>query len=221
MLKVSISYILFIIISAFTCFLFGGKLIYSIFYSGIGILILSIIDIIIIYFSIDMDVVLDNKKIVTKENIKIKYKIRNKGFFFIPFFIIKNKALQKNNFNYNGEVVSLGIKKDNVIVFEYSFNKRGVYNLGELTVELKDVFSILTIKKKFNKRKNIYVYPNIYLIKDNSYDKKIFFNNEFSKLMECREIRNIREYEKGDSIKDIHWKITAKKSKLYIKNKEN
>jgi uncharacterized protein (DUF58 family) len=52
------------------------------------------------------------------------------------------------------------------------------------------------------------IMPNMYGFKAKSLRKSNKANSE---------LYDIREYEKGDPIKSIHWKISAKKDKLYVK----
>ncbi|WP_010294285.1 DUF58 domain-containing protein [Clostridium senegalense] len=53
------------------------------------------------------------------------------------------------------------------------------------------------------------------------------FNNKLEnlskKIINVKErdiVRDVREYRVGDNVKNIHWKLSAKQNRLYVKNYE-
>ena len=104
--------------------------------------------------------------------------------------------------------------------FNFSAKKRGKYLLDHLDIELHSISNLISIKGKYKINKLIKIYPNIYSL---NYNYKLYSGRcgveKSSRISKDRtsNINNIRQYEVGDSLEDIHWKITAKENKLYTK----
>lgn len=104
--------------------------------------------------------------------------------------------------------------------YKFSAIKRGKYLLDHLDIELQSISNLISIKVRYKINKSIKIYPNIYSL---NYNYKLYggsYGAEKSfRISKDRtsNINNIRKYEVGDSLEDIHWKITAKENKLYTK----
>ena len=87
--------------------------------------------------------------------------------------------------------------------------------MGEIDLTIKDAFGFFSIKKKISSTTSLLIYPEIIglttfkistsqqagdlLIRDSSFQDK-------------SRIYSLREYLEGDSIKSIHWRLTARKT---------
>lgn len=99
--------------------------------------------------------------------------------------------------------------------------KRGIYPLNNTEFSFSDIFDIFSMKKIIATKRSIKIYPKIYnlssvsarsnnvidTITENSYGKKDSSN-----------IKDIRKYVHGDSLKNIHWKLSAKSDTFMVKN---
>lgn len=92
----------------------------------------------------------------------------------------------------------------------------GVYEYSVQTVRVFDIFGIFSFKKPLKQRGYIMVMPlpqtsgvnNLDALRARSYKRS---NNPYT------EIYDIRDYYIGDPVKTIHWKSSAKKDKLMVK----
>lgn len=92
-------------------------------------------------------------------------------------------------------------------------------NISEIIVY--DLLNIFTIKRSVNITKEIPVFPN-YNVIDEEFDMD--FSQGYSNLEESQhkgndtsEVSDIREYIPGDKLQNIHWKLSAKKDLLMVK----
>ncbi len=99
---------------------------------------------------------------------------------------------------------------------------------GKLIVTLKqiriyDYIKLFSLRKKFSKTTEIVIMPHTYpvdIITDHSYDENTM-SELYSKCRagdDCSEVFNIRNYNDGDKINRIHWKLSMKQDSLMVKD---
>lgn len=223
MIKFKLIYIFMLIVSFIYAKLSGGNFPYYIFY------ILFLVGIVeVIYFYICTKYVYCNFRILKKsfivgDNEEIKLIVKNDSFIPLPYVKVKSSFFEHMCNDYKGNGFYLKQDGSYFVRKQIRFIRRGVYGLGKTDITINDIFNISTISIKAEHDENIMVYPKIYELDeiDKSYSnmleevivKKKFLNNN-------SDVRDVREYTNGDSIKKIHWKISAKENKLYVKNYE-
>lgn len=99
----------------------------------------------------------------------------------------------------------------------------GVVTVEATKVAVKDLMGLWFFKKNISEKKEFIILPN--KIPDVTYDRSVYEigmteseestkrGNDFS------EVSDIREYIPGDSLTNIHWKLTAKKDELMVKER--
>ncbi|MDY6765309.1 MAG: DUF58 domain-containing protein [Halobacteria archaeon] len=109
---------------------------------------------------------------------------------------------------------------DTQIVYEVDLTKRGEYRLGPVRMVAQDVFGLFEKEIKFTKPHMFLVFPRIYEVdlinraEPSPSGDGFFF--EYDELtdgvvgQQRQGFDQLREYEPGDTLRDIHWKITAK-----------
>ena len=112
-----------------------------------------------------------------------------------------------------------GFLLDIPIVSEYS----GIVSIEVKRVLIKDFIGICFLKKKINKKSEFMVLPNIKTqmeINRNIVSAGTTENEESTKKgSDYSEVSDIREYIQGDVLNNIHWKLTAKKDELMVKDR--
>lgn len=97
----------------------------------------------------------------------------------------------------------------------------GIVTISVDTVYIYDLFNLFRLKKKVNITRDITVFPDGKLPDDDfTMDFSEGFNNldeSTIKGNESSEVSDIREYIPGDKLQNIHWKLTAKKDILMVK----
>lgn len=158
------------------------------------------------------------------DSIKINYKITNTSVVPIFHAVIDFKLDKKMNTEANlreiayfGNFDRINFSKD--IVCKY----RGYYKVGQVRVELYDPLMLNKRVINFDKEIDITVYPQIVPIKQKLIQSQDFYGTLKSsrRTIEDRtNIVNIRPYIPGDQLKNIHWKLSAKRDDLQTKEFE-
>ncbi len=116
-------------------------------------------------------------------------------------------------------VVSIGGKKEKHLSYRVRATKRGYYRLGPLQHATGDLFGL---KENSSRLEPDYltIYPRIVPVTSFGVPSKLPFGTMASKQRiyedPARPI-GIREYNSGDSLRHINWKVSAHQSKLLVK----
>lgn len=160
----------------------------------------------------------------TGDAIDVEYKVSNTSLLPITHALIEFKMDNKMNAStklkemaYFGSQQKINFSKK--IICKY----RGYYSIGQVAV---DVFDPLLLEKRtmfFDKEIDITVYPRLVKLAQLKFHPKDLYGTLKSnqKTLEDRtNIVNIRRYERGDQLKNIHWKLSAKRDELMTKEFE-
>ena len=156
--------------------------------------------------------------------INIDYKISNTSVVPILHAIIDFKLDKRMNTEsslreiaYFGNFDKINFSKD--IVCKY----RGYYKLGQVKVQIFDPLMLDNRIINFNKEIDITVYPKVVKLKEKLFQSQDFYGTLKSNMRTLEDrtnLINIRPYVQGDQLKNIHWKLSAKKEDLQTKEFE-
>ncbi len=97
----------------------------------------------------------------------------------------------------------------------------GVITVSIDSICIYDFFNIFRLKKDFNVIREITIFPNMEILDD---EFTMDFSEGYDNLEESTikgnessEVSDIREYIPGDKLQNIHWKLSAKKELLMVK----
>ncbi len=222
MIKINKKFIFILVISFIVAIILGGNLPYAVFYTFVVTLIIELIYIYKVMGKLHL-VFRDKKNSYTVgESDDLEVLVKN---YSIPYLYIFNNSIKLFDKNYHGHCVYVDSNKSEIIKLNLIFNSRGVFDLGEFNIMAYDLFNIFSLKRKYYVGdKLIKVYPKIYPIDgkwvfgDGTCDSRSInrnFNEDTSLL------KDIRKYVSGDSLKRVHWKLSAKQRQLYVKNFES
>lgn len=161
----------------------------------------------------------------TGDSININYQVENTSSLSIPYLEIQSDITKKltgtANFNV---IVSLGKKETFTRGETVILKRRGYYQLGEIDVTIRDVFRIFSFKKKFSSSTSLLVYPetinlSTFKITSSQQSGELLIHN--LAFQDKSRVSSLRDYREGDSVKAIHWKLSAKKDSPIIKDYEN
>ncbi len=221
MVKVDLKYLLLIIISAFLVYIEGGIVFSSILYMLLIALFFSITYITVIYKAMDISIELDKFEVSTEENINITTEIKSKIPLYLPIVKIENEEISYIMKNYQGHVFSFWreLKFQNKIVPCI----RGIYDFGRLNITLIDPLGIIKMKFKLHYKSIVKVYvkrdTNLETRKSHNNIPEIYKNEGYN-FNSMDELRELREYRQGDSLKRVHWRLLCKRQELYVKEYE-
>ncbi|GAA0179854.1 hypothetical protein SH2C18_26560 [Clostridium sediminicola] len=164
---------------------------------------------------IETKVDLNTQRLFPKDIARLKIMVRNKKI--LPVWL-KIEITTTSQISFIKET---GLLSYSNLQHEWSldYDKRGVYTIGPFNISAGDLLGFYSIKKEFRDTHEVIVYPKLISLRDYSpVSKEYFGNNKTREFVEDPVlITGTREYSFGRPAKHIHWKATAKTSKLQEK----
>lgn len=220
-MRVSKKYIILLIAAFIFAYIDGGKLAYSLFFFMLFLFMAGAVDIILHTKDISVNINFDKNTYETGDTAEFNMTVKNKGILPASVVVVKNNAYSDFNSKYNGDAFSIGIHESKQSKLNISFVKRGVYNFGNISLGISDLFAIFNKSKNIIEDRPVKVYPRIYTLKSIATTGSESFetlSNKKGSIEDMSTIDDIRKYRIGDSLKRIHWRVSAKHGELYTKN---
>lgn len=214
-------YILLLIAAFIYAYFYGGKVPYMLLFVMILIPIVSVVYTFIVFIRFKYTQELDKKYITKGDIIHFVFRIKNEDFFAYPYIGI-NFHSDNKIFNNKFSKINFSLKpyKSRTISLELQCNYRGRYFIGIKNVEIEDFFGLFKFRYPINDSKKVIVNPRIILL-DRFYIKSDYISESRSMVNSLEEdmttISDIRSFINGDSMKRIHWKLTAKTGDILVK----
>ncbi len=171
---------------------------------------------------------LEAEPTIKEQNQIIKVQIKNKNIFSVNNLQLRLVSLKFGIDILNDMQQPLNLKPRTTYELKICFcsKYRGQCNIGLNAVALNDFLGLFCLKRKFLNYPTLTVQPKILNIGhfpissnllegEGEYSKHIPFEDDYTT------ISDIRKYEYSDSFKKIHWKLSAKKNELIVKNYES
>jgi len=204
--------------------LVGGKLPYFMFYITLFLFLIPLAHIFMSINSISGMVKIPNSSVFTGEVVNIEYMIENNSNISIPYLkIYSNITKQLTGESTKESIISLEKKEVYSKTESISLKRRGYYKIGDIDVTIKDVFGFYQLDKKIQNESSLLVYPEIinlstFEVSSSQQSGELLIKN--SSYLDRSRISSLRDYAEGDSIKSIHWKLSAKKETPIVKDFE-
>ncbi|QNU65303.1 DUF58 domain-containing protein [Ruminiclostridium herbifermentans] len=222
MKKNRITFIFLFLLSIIFKYSFGGFVPSFFFNTLLTLLFASIGYTIYVYIRIKFIQDIEKRIIVKGESLKLIVKLYNEDFLIFPYVFVSFFG-SHSHFNAESYSQSLAItpfsKKE--FVFDMECKYRGQYEIGISDIYIEDFLGLIRLKYKIPETKKIIVYPNIvYLSKFDIFSNSCSDSQNFSLgiVEDVNNIKDLRNYTYGDSLRRIHWKQTAKNNQLMVKN---
>ncbi len=97
--------------------------------------------------------------------------------------------------------------------FDYRirYERRGERELGPATVGVRDTLGLLERTFEYEGVDEVLVYPRVYELTGTTTHELNMLAEEAFRQHNREEFDRLREYERGDSLRDVHWKSSAKR----------
>jgi uncharacterized protein (DUF58 family) len=223
MCRLSWTYIGFAAISLVLALLFGGVVPYYIFYLTISVLILSILYTVLIGRGIGFFIKTQRHIFTCGEDIVCDIKIMNAVSLPIPYIQVHSAAEAYSHKAYKGSFFSMSASEDNWETVRLRFPARGIYPLGRITVTVWDLFRIVRYLETLDTGLTVKVYPRLYPVRTLFPGASDIYRDTYAshgKNENQYTMQDIRSYRDGDSLKRVHWKVSAKRGELFVKSYE-
>lgn len=105
---------------------------------------------------------------------------------------------------------------ENDLRYCVEYDRRGEREFGPLTVTARDVFGLVEEDTQLQGTDSVLVFPRVYRLSPWGRNP-LHRLEEFGRSRQREEFEELREYSPGDPLRDIHWKTTAKRDDLVVK----
>lgn len=159
-----------------------------------------------------------------KENL-VKLKVRNKGFLPMTRMeaLIEIEDISSGHISREWLKVSPVLRGENNFAAAVAFSGTGTYRVCLRKLKVFDFTGLFSGKVQAKGEKKIQVMPRIYNIPVQlSLMVRNFFGeaevyDDFEPGYDNSELLDVREYQEGDGLRKIHWKLSAKRDELLVK----
>lgn len=223
MIRINIRFVILTILAYIFAYVQGGNLPYTIFYALFISLIFSIFTIFILSISIGIDIRMEERVYTCGDIAPISILANNRSIIPSPYVVIKNNIISLFNPKFIGELISLRFDETKNLKYNINFKNRGIYDIGSMSVSIRDLFCVFTVNKSIKKNTLVKVYPKIYELEKSILKSADIFKNATStrsSIEDMYSVKDMRKYRDGDNLKRINWKVSAKLNELFVRNFE-
>ncbi len=225
MFRIRIIYFILLGISTVFIFLYGGIVPYSIFYILLIIPVVSLFYTIYVYNRFKFVQSVDKKFIVKGDIIKYSFMIGNEDLILYPYLTIKffnSETIFSDQID--DKFISLFPSSEDTLEVLFDCRYCGRYELGAENIKIDDFFGLFSFTYDIPSPLVINVNPRIIHLE--YFELNINYNSEsFSNLNSIGEdsglFHDVRKYSYGDSIKKIHWNLSAKINETMVRQFRN
>lgn len=221
MIRVDKGFAAVTMVSFIFAILFGGNLPFYIFYSMLTILIISYIYIRIIKQVFSIEAVIKENVLSVGDSASMLIKVKFGILLPVPYIEILCNGFVKSRRGFFGCIRNTTCDENIWIESSMVFDERGIYIPDSVFVKIKDLFHIFSYEHVINTGISVRVYPRIFNIKPIASGGMDIYRETLDTTGRHEDqftIRDVRKYREGDSLKKIHWKLSAKHDDLYVKN---
>ncbi len=158
------------------------------------------------------------------EEVEVTVFVHNKFWLPIPWLYVEDiTPAECECIGNNAQLLMLMPEEMRTISYKLRFPRRGYHRVGPLMMETGDFFGLQKRFRTDDKQEYVTVLPSVVYIKSFQVSTRrphgpIRVSHKIYE--DPTRIYGIREYVPGDPIKSIHWKVSAKASKLQVKTYE-
>lgn len=221
MIRLERRFILFTACLFIFSLLFGGSLPFFIFYALLIMLLTSNIFIRSVRKAFDVEVTCSETLLNAGASSNVLTKLKFDLPLPIPYVEVRSNAFETSRSGFSGYLRDTTWDENIWIETELRFTVRGTHRLDDIHVKISDLFHTTYFKKRIDTGICIKVYPKIYRISPLSLGGLDIYHetsDPSSTSEDQSTIRDVRKYREGDSLKKVHWKLSAKQDDLYVKN---
>jgi uncharacterized protein (DUF58 family) len=217
-----------VIFTILVCFLFaiilGGKMPYLIFYTISGAFTISCLWCINTSRKLTSYQKVRKKEFNVGDTIEIETFTENDSLLPVPYVEVADLTLKDINGGRNKtSAATLMPSETELMKNKLQLNYRGVYDVGPVKIRVYDIFRVFSHEIMFYSDLSFKVYPRVYNFENFALKSIQSFGTLTVKQKAFEDysaVSDIKKYFPGDSIKKVHWKISAKRGELFVKNYE-
>jgi uncharacterized protein (DUF58 family) len=155
------------------------------------------------------------------EQVAVDLTVHNTGWLPIPWLEVHESlpvALATPPFHR--EVVSLGIRERQCFQYTLNCRQRGYYPVGPLVMQTGDLLGATPVNELRVESEHIIVYPRVVPMQQlglPTHSPLAVLADRTPLFEDPARIMGVRDYQRGDSLRRIHWTATASARRLLVK----
>ncbi len=212
---------LFVVSFVFVYF-YGGKMPFMLFYILLTLPVLSFAYAFLTYKRFNFGQELDKHMVTKGTALSYSFFLENTSPFFFPFIKIKFFSTASMGNDVVEDTYSLPPGAVERHAVELPCRYRGRYDVGIQKIEVLDMLGLLSLSRPVPEPQYVIVYPRVIPLarfRTTASNVEIEIAAKPGKKSNSSNvISEIREYRYGDSMKNIHWKLSSKTGKLLVKS---
>lgn len=215
-------FIIVIILALFPLFI-GGEFVFSIFVFGFILVLAGFLLGNSLYKNIVLLLWNEKKDCENGEALELKIIVSNSSFGCAAWSVFNPNIPEKLIGIMETKNFFIGPLSDHVIKYNFVTKYKGIYEIKDINITFSDALGVFKWTKKFYESEFFIVRPRLKPLVGFSYKARQPFGRYLSKNNAYEDITNvkdIRKYHTGDSFKRIHWKISAHRGELFIREAE-
>lgn len=215
-MTIDIRYILGLGLAALLKYLVGGITGNAIFWISLLLLGFAFFQYLLFSRALNIKVLAPEGRIEVGDDLRLALNLENRGLLAMPYIVSEAPKLEDRR------VVSLPAGDRENLTYDFKPEVRGIIDIGTIRLGVTDVLNILTRIREF-KPGQVKVYPHVTegaardmvwnTVGEGAVFKIYSRENPYS-------VREMRHYQRGDSIRKINWKVSAKYNELFVKRGE-
>ena len=189
-------------------------------------LILPVISFIVVLIgraSVRVDVECDNTRVEKDADVEYEIRIANGSFIPLPFLEAHLIVPEDGGVRCTDLRMMVSLMPGGVTEVRHTvrFHYRGRYDIGVLDMRVKDVLGLFSAPLPDSVTRTVIVFPRMMEIAGAKESATTDVPTDLTRraiTSERSEQANIREYVGGDSLKDVHWKLSSKLDELLVRD---
>lgn len=216
-----LTYIMSLLICSVFVFFVGGRISYGLFVVFALVLPVSAVYALVIYTQFNVRHSLDTLSCVRGSKALYSVGFKNKSMLFIPWCRLTVTATRGLLHGGEERRTSLMPFSGQVWRLEMVPRHRGLYNISIENAKASDLFGLFLVNKARLKPDTLLALPKLYEISQEWRQKidQVFLGGLLSQNPDEPAV-DAREYQYGDSLRRIHWNLTARKQELMVRQFE-
>lgn len=201
----------------------GGRPPYFIFYLSTGLWLLCWAWTIYTGRSLGCLIRLDKTSVARDEQLTVRVRLDNEALISIPWLEVDVQASPLIRIDSPAQAASVPPAGSRILNLQLTARRRGHYTVGPIRVSTGDPFGLYRLSREFQSQAAVTVYPRVWHLTGLPIPLNQPFGPVRIRQLAFEDPSNpagIRPYRPGDSPRHMHWRTTARKGELMLKQYE-
>lgn len=156
------------------------------------------------------------------DNNQLEIQVKNNNPFTINVLVIDELPVQFQIRNWQ-QKIRLQTNEQKKIIYQLKPLERGEYMFGRIILYTRSLLGLVICRQNTEAFQNVFVYPSFLQMRKYELLSQVSLQNEpgntrMRKIGHSMEFEQIKEYVRGDDVRSVNWKATARKGSLMVNN---